>query len=555
MESLDDCSATARECTTTTGPKFPSGPGSKDPCAPLLNSPDGLSCPQLTDPACQIWQLSKSQDACFINSAVAENLNIASADINVHKLLGVHEQGKLIDVTGKGKPISSGFGLGFPPENAFDVFVSEWHSVQKGPNIPISAFIGYNFGTIKTNDDTRDRYGIRAAVRKHIAAIAIKQGDLSKNRVSKIRIERSEDGKKWYGVAIVPLPDDNCLNTVLFGDSVPAPFWRLRALEFQGGDNDVWIVQALQMFHDYVATDESNIQDKIFLENRDRDYSEETFAVKGYYDLIEASTELTKYGIEMPGQIFYFDISFATAVSVLGRPLIIGDILEVPSEAQFSRDLKRVKKYLEVTDVAWSTQGYTPGWMPTLLRVTGQQAYASQETQDIFGDLHDNIDPITGLIDKNEGNNPNWQDYHDAMHTAEALSKDDVPERGAEASSVVRQFEVSEIEAAKASGYPHLTKLGLNPQGKYVEDAMPPNNKPFTEANDFPLSPVNGAYHRLTYTHLKEFYPPRLYRWSAIKNRWIFLEKDKRLQYNNAKPRLTEFLENKGAVPHDEISK
>jgi ring-1,2-phenylacetyl-CoA epoxidase subunit PaaA len=134
---------------------------------------------------------------------------------------------------------------------------------------------GYDFGPIKTSDASREMYSVETSIRKNISAIAIKQATESKNRITRARVERSEDGKKWYGAAIINLPDDNCLNTIMFRDTVPNRYWRLRPLAFNGGDTDYWGVQALQLFHNYVSTHVSNIQDKIFMENRDRDYADE----------------------------------------------------------------------------------------------------------------------------------------------------------------------------------------------------------------------------------------------------------------------------------------
>jgi len=229
------------------------------------------------------------------------------------------------------------------------------------------------------------------------------------------------------------------------------------------------------MFHNYVATEINNIQDKVLLENRDRDYAEEDITIKGYYDLQDIPTELTAFGIELPSLIMYLTVSFSACVKSLGRPLVIGDIMEIPSEAQYSAELKKILKWMEVTDVSWSPEGYTPGWRPTLLRVIAQPAYASQETQDIFGDLDSSLPDELGSVVGGDGNSPIYQDYFAVSQTLEAEARDAVPERGAEASSHVRQFEQEEIDEAAKHGA-NIAKIGLNPRGLYVEDAMPPNN-------------------------------------------------------------------------------
>lgn len=539
-------------CVSTTGPEF------EEP----VNSPCSLPGAN-----CKPWELGSERDTQFMSGFLNESLGIAGAPINVYKLLGVHEQGKLIDVTGNGRSISNGDLPGFPSSNAFDVFSTEWRSIQKGNNVVVSAFVGYDFGEIKRLDNSPRMYGIEANVRKHIMAFAIKQSASKRNRITKARLERSDDNQKWYGVTIVNLPDDDCLNTILTKHSVPSRYWRLRPLNFNGGEIDYWGVQAFQMFHNYQATHRDNIQDKVLLENRNRDYSLEPLAMKGYYDLIEVQSELSKFGIELPGQTINMRIPFALAVAVLGRPIVVGDIIEIPSEAQYTGSLEKVLKWMEVTDVAWSSEGYTPGWKPTLLSVMLQPAMVTEETQDLFGDLKDNpVEDGLGLVDRNDGNDKFFQDYFDAGQTALAEAKDNVPEKGAEGSSVIRQWENHELEAAKAQGLPNLQKVGLNPRGLYVEDAMPPNNAPFIEtiitpttinnsSGGLPSSASNGEYCRVTYSGFSDNPPARLYRYSEAKGRWVYLETDRRALHNPEKPTMQEFLVSPNRKPFSKITK
>jgi hypothetical protein len=552
-----------KDCTGTVGPTFPEdGGASVNPvpgCTPL---PGGGLCPPKTptDPECNPWQLSQSPDNCFIDGVVDEALGIAGADLNVYKLLGVHEQGKLVDVTGKGQAISGGDLIGFPAANAFDMFISEWRSLQTGfEAIRASTFIGYDFGDIKVNDESRRMYGStngEASIRKHITAFAIKQSSDPDSRVTQARLERSENGMKWYGVQVVNLPDDDCLNTILSRSSVQSRYWRLRPLAFNGGDMDRWSVVAFQMFHDYDPTHISNIQDKILLENRDRDYNSEPIVVKGSYDLLDVQSELTRFGIELPSQQIYMQVNFTACVAALGRPLVIGDIIQLPSETQYDAELNPIEKWMEVTDTSWSTEGYTPGWRPTLMRIILQPAFVSQETQDIFGDLAENeIPDELGLVDKGDGRHPIFQDYSDASQEAEAEALDAVPQRGAETSGTIRAWEEEEVQAASDQGLGNLQKIGQNPIGFQTEDAMPPNNAPFTEGDSYPTSPTHGDYHRLTYEAINSDVPARLYRYSSSKGRWIFLEKDKRDLYNSSKPVLQEFLTSPNAVNHNNINR
>jgi hypothetical protein len=193
-----------------------------------------------------------------------------------------------------------------------------------------------------------------------------------------------------------------------------------------------------------------------------------------------------------------------------------------------------------VTDVTWDPNSFTPGWRPLNLQITAKQALASQETQDIFGDLAKNVD-TSGLFDKDDGNNQMYQDFSAVDQTINQQSKTEVPERGSEGSNVIREFEPEELAAAAAQNFPHLSRLGFNRRGIYVEDAIPQNDAPYTEGPDFPVTPAEGAYHRLTYQGLAKDVPARLHRYSTTKHRWIYLETDRRAEFNDQQPRLTEY--------------
>jgi len=68
------------------------------------------------------------------------------------------------------------------------------------------------------------------------------------------------------------------------------------------------------------------------MENRDRDYSPVAVKLKGYYDLIDVTSDLTKFGIDINlGTEYRIRINFNAAVTSLGRPIIICDILKLPS--------------------------------------------------------------------------------------------------------------------------------------------------------------------------------------------------------------------------------
>jgi hypothetical protein len=517
--------------------------------------PGSLACSLPADPSCNPAALTnRLADDALANQLAAEALNLGGADIIVYKMLGVHEQCKLVDSVGNGSAISSGDTPLFPAANAFDMYLSEWRSVQRGPAVPASAFIGYDFGEVKTPRG-HVMYSTDASVRKHITAFAIKQSANASNRVVRARLERSDDGVKWFGVEVVDLPDNDCLNTVMVRSSAPMRFWRLRAITFNGSAGDYWGVQALQLYHNYEATAIDNVQDKILMENRNRDYSPEPIYMKCRYDPQDIQTDLAKFGIgfEMLSNSYTIQMSFASCVAQLGRPIIIGDILNLPSETQYTPTMEPILKWLEVTDVGWDSSSFSAAWRPVLYRVIAQPLMASEETQDIFGDLAPVADE-TGLLDRDDGNSNVWQDYGDISQTIKAFAKDRVPEKGATVSSAIRKFEDAEVQAARDAGLPNLERIGQNDRGLYVEDALPPNDADYTQGDTFPANPKNGEYHRLTYSQLNGRFPARLYRYSSTKGRWIFMEQDRRALYDPTKPIINDFLTTETETPNAKVT-
>lgn len=491
---------------------------------------------------CSPFDLSQESDTNLITGYIDEQLNIAGAPLNVHKMLGVYEQGKLIDLAGTGTTIDSGSLSGHPAGNAFYKFEEEWHSVQTGTNVIAKAFIGYDFGPVKLNNG-RDRYGIETSVKHDITLVKIKQGCTSENRVKKVRLERSNDGVKWYGAGIGDTGDCNGLVSMYFPKTVPSRFWRIRPLDFNGGVNDYWAVAALELM-DYEKTNVTNIQDRILGENRDVEYLKEPIAMKCYYQPLDVTANAAKFGFMQTGDIYNISVSFGQAINLLGRPFVIGDLIELPSETQYTPTLVPVKKYLEVTDVAWLTTSYTASWVPTMQRLLAIPAQASQETQDIFGKLTEDQD-VMGLVDINDGSNQKYQDISNLSKTAKAKANSAVPERGQDNADIA---EVSQKAIDYAKKYPGMSVSKLNvKKNPYSDDAMPPNGEPFTEGEAFPKNPKNGDYHRLDYTSINGKYgkeiAPRLYRYSSRKGYWIQLGVDKRFTARKTKPLLQEYVD------------
>jgi hypothetical protein len=569
------------------------------------------------------WRLN-GDDKCLENEKhiqeeyIAEQLEISGVTVNVFKLLGVHEQGHLIDLTGNGFPLSGGTMVGYNSSNAFDISPLTWRSSQTGLSVLTTpAFLGYNFGTKKTVYST-ESYAPPAPIRQHITTLKIKQGALSQNRATQIRIEQA-DGKVfplttafsgvgngvvkhiqsgpkatvdlivisatspttfsvtsntygflgtatvgipfnniyisfiiengiipfsigdtfyinlqlvWNRVDVVNLPDTNNLETIHFKSSSPAQYWRIVPLMFNGVSvNEPWEIDKLELI-DYQATHIDNIQDIFFLENRDRDYSQISSPLKCQYSPFDSVGDLGKFGLNILDQ-YIFTVSFAKMVESLGRPIVTGDILELPSESQYDHNLKPIKKYLEVTDTSWSAEGFSPQWKPLIYRFQAEQLIPSTEHRDILGtrDTALKVDDSTFLEGIQQIETVTLQSSENIQRDADS----NVPEVGAQGQ------EIASGMAQKILNANERREGSYDGNDIYIEDAIPPDGIPYTEGYKLPVTAVDGEYYRLLYPDYTKI-PARLYKYSAIKNKWIYVETDRRGEYSSFKPSIRSML-------------
>lgn len=575
------------------------------------------------EPCVGTWRLGSdtecgTNDTKLANQYVVETLEISGAPINVFKLLGVHEQGKLIDLTGTGFPLSGGTSADTTVTNAFTVGGNTWKSSQSGAQVTAGpAYLGYDFGSKKTQAGT-EKYAPSQPVLNRITSVRLQQSADAKRRASQIKIERSDgtfsikgssfsgvgngllvdtkagingsedrvlitaisttqfqvisakigllgvatiDKKflstlctftiasgsipfavndmfmfdlalNWIRVDVVNVPNNDLINLVSFKNSVPSRYWRFVPVMFNGTSlNEVWEVVRLELL-DYETTSIDNVQDIFFLENRDRDYAQTSQTVRCQYQPFDPLGDMGKFGFNILDQ-YAFTCSFSSMVEKLGRPIIIGDILEVCPEAAYDQNMNIVKKFLEVTDAGWSAEGYSPGWTPLIYRFTAQQLIPSQEHRDIIKTVAkqkysiDDSDFFSGITQVITGNLTSSENI-------EQMAKDAVPETGSDGGTTI---------ASGSSLYQMEDKGTYDGRDLYVEDGLPPDNKPYGEGFSLPDMDTcqDGDYFRLVYKPELNV-PARLYQFSLYKRKWIYIETDRRSEQSSHKPSAQRML-------------
>ena len=197
---------------------------------------------------------------------------------------------------------------------------------------------------------------------------------------------------------------------------------------------------------------------------------------------------------------------------------------------QYDHNLRPVRKFLEVSDVSWSSEGYTTSWKPILYKFTAQQLIPSQEHRDILG----TADTQKYTIDDAKFFEGIEQIQTAPLTTTEANKQDALtaaPEKGTN----VREY---------ASGTDKTNAPGTyDGRGYFVEDGLPPDGAPYTTGFKLPDvgTATDGEFFRLEYDPQLKI-AARLYKFSALKNKFIFVETDRRSEQSSHRPSQLEIL-------------
>ena len=572
------------------------------------------------------WSLSNdlntSSENSYQESLAAENLNISGAEVNVFKLLGVHEQGRLVDLTGAGQALGSG-----TPALAFDALAGSWVSSETGLSVTQApAYIGYDFG-IRLTSYGQPENASDVNNTLHITSLRIQQGPIATTRALQVRVDRSNGGYKidplkvifsgsgnggfgsftsgaspkpgmfmavaltpttfsvmftgaggtsvlgvatvgvrfnsligsflitqgstpfavndafsapieldWMRVDVVNLPNVPTPALIRIKQSSASRYWRLVPTSFAGTmSGDSWVVDKLELF-DFQQTRLDDIQDTLYMENRDRDYAKASVHIKAAYTPFDAVSDLSKFGFQI-ADIYTFTTSYATMVSALGRPIVVGDVLEIPSELQYDHNLRPVRKFLEVNDVSWSAEGFTTAWKPVLYRFQAQQLVPSQEHRDILG---------TGDTQKYIIDDGRFFEGVEQIQTAPLTTTE-----ANQAAAVIAVPETGTNVREQASGTNRFNQPGsYDGVGAYVEDGLPPDGQPYETGFKLPdvAGAVDGTYFRLEYDPKMKI-AARLYKFSSIKNKYIYIETDRRSERSAHRPSQLEILNRTQTMP------
>jgi hypothetical protein len=159
---------------------------------------------------------------------------------------------------------------------------------------------------------------------------------------------------------------------------------------------------------EYSSMDPTNIQDLLFLENRDRKYEKDIYRLRGHYNVQNLDFDLSQFGLFLSNDTIFINVHYNDMIDILGRKLMVGDVIELPhlldynplddNPVEFPVALKR---FYQVTDANYGSEGFSQTWYPHLWRIKCEKLVDSQEFADILRQPTDK-DNYLGDWDKNK---------------------------------------------------------------------------------------------------------------------------------------------------------
>lgn len=138
----------------------------------------------------------------------------------------------------------------------------------------------------------------------------------------------------------------------------------------------------------YDQMDPMHIQDLLFLENRDRTYEPDIIRLRGHYNVQNLDFDLSQFGLFLNNDILFITVHYNSMIDLLGRKLIVGDVLELPHLLDYHPLNDAVptslRRFYHVTDGNYASEGFSPTWFPHLWRIKCEPLVDSQEFSQIL---------------------------------------------------------------------------------------------------------------------------------------------------------------------------
>ena len=142
----------------------------------------------------------------------------------------------------------------------------------------------------------------------------------------------------------------------------------------------------------YTNQSEQNIQDLLWVENRDRKYDTSVYKMRGIYQRQDQDFDLSQFGLFLATGTIFMTFHLRDMVDMIGRKLMAGDVLELQHLTDYdalNQDVPAaLKRYYVVGDGSFASEGFSPTWWPHLWRVKINPLVDSQEYKDILNNIN-----------------------------------------------------------------------------------------------------------------------------------------------------------------------
>ena len=298
----------------------------------------------------------------------------------------------------------------------------------------------------------------------------------------------------------------------------------------------------------YDAVKETNIQDLLFLENRDRKYDPDVYSMRGIYNVQDIDFDLSQFGLFLSNDTLMLTIHIRSSVKALGRKIMSGDVIELPhlkDEYALNDYNVALKRFYVVEDVNRAAEGFSQTWYPHLYRLKLKQIYDGQEYAEILD------------LPAEEGSNNTLRDllstYEKEMQISNAVvaqAEADAPKSGYDTShyytvatnddgSIALQtadetdLDASNISTSADEIVDRPAREGYSGYLLNYGDGDTPNNVPYGFGIQFPRNPEKGDYFNRT-----DFLPNRMFMYDGT--RWTKVQDDVRMTLSNTLDRVTQ---------------
>ena len=155
----------------------------------------------------------------------------------------------------------------------------------------------------------------------------------------------------------------------------------------------------------YAVQSPTNIQDLLFMENRDRTYDPNIYRLRGHYNVQNLDFDLSQFGLFLNNDIIFVTVHYNDMIDIIGRKLMVGDVLELPHLLDYNPLDQTIpvalKRFMQITDANYASEGFTQTWYPHLWRIKCEPLVNSEEFSDILTQPV-NQDNYLGNWDKNK---------------------------------------------------------------------------------------------------------------------------------------------------------